>query len=178
MIIGLGNPEARFNDTPHNVGFVAIDMLKEALGAQKTKERQNGEIALVEVNGEEILLVKPLTYMNSSGECVRKLIRKHKIRIFDIIVLVDDISVKAGEVKMKLIGSVGSHNGMKSIAACIGTTDFVRLRIGVGEPKQGQDLADYVLGKIPSEIFNAVSQGIAKAAQMVIALITERNKSA
>ena len=171
MIIGLGNPEQKYYGTPHNVGFEVIDRLFERFGISKTKCRKNGEVAEVEVNGERVLLVKPLTYMNSSGECVKKLVKKYRVDRADIVVLVDDISVRPGEVKLKATGSVGSHNGMKSIAACLSSTEFNRLRIGVGEPAEGQDLSDYVLAKTPAGIRDKVSEGISQAANLAISLL-------
>ena len=173
MIVGLGNPESRFEGTPHNVGFDAIDVIYSRCGVSKTKIKKNGQVAQVEIDAEKILLVKPLTYMNSSGECVKKLVRKYKIDRNDIVVLVDDIDVRPGEAKLKSTGSVGSHNGMKSIASCIGSIEFKRLRIGVGKPASGEDLADYVLSKMPDEIAEAVLSGVKLAAEMAVDLLTK-----
>ncbi|MCL2540111.1 MAG: aminoacyl-tRNA hydrolase [Firmicutes bacterium] len=168
LIAGLGNPEPRFNGTPHNVGFAAIDVLCQRLGVSKTKHKKGAEVIFAEYEGAELILAKPLTYMNLSGLSIRKLVKKYKIALNDIVVLVDDISVKPGQVKLKEQGSAGSHNGLKNIAAELNSLDFKRLRIGVGEPAPGQDLSDYVLGKLPAGIKAQVEEGICLAADLAL----------
>ncbi len=147
IIFGLGNPEKAFDSTPHNCGFFAVDKLCSNFGGNFSKKKLNGLFSEIIVNGQKVLLVKPLTYMNNSGECVLKYVKKFKIPLENILVILDDIDLPIGEIRFRQKGSAGTHNGLKSVVACLNSTEFARLRIGVGKPPEHMDLADYVLKK-------------------------------
>ena len=151
MIFGLGNPEMQFNNTPHNMGFWVVDKLNEELGGKFGKKKMQGLCSEVIVENEKVLLIKPQTYMNSSGECVLKYVKKFKIPLENILIISDDIDLPCGTIRFREKGSAGTHNGLKSVVFSLKTTDFPRLRIGVGKPPENMDLADFVLSKLDSE---------------------------
>ena len=148
IIVGLGNPGEEYKKTRHNLGFITIDKLSEMLKIDINKERMKGFIGTGKYNGEKIVLVKPKTYMNLSGDCVSKVLSYYKATPQDLIVIYDDIDIDVGEIRVKPNGSSGTHNGMRDIISKIGSQDFTRVRIGSGKPIKGRDLADYVLSKI------------------------------
>ncbi len=151
MIFGLGNPEMQFNNTPHNMGFWVVDKLNEELGGKFGKKKMQGLCSEVIVENEKVLLIKPQTYMNSSGECIIKYVKKFKVPLENILVISDDIDLPAGSVRFREKGSAGTHNGLKSVVFSLKTTEFPRLRIGVGKPPEHMDLADFVLSKLSPE---------------------------
>lgn len=162
IIVGLGNPEKKYEQTYHNIGFVCVDKLASMLGAKFTKNDCNGQIAECYFHREKILLVKPQTYMNLSGNCVEALKRKFKIDNKDIFIILDDIDLDKGKFRFRENGSGGTHNGLRHIVAKIGQ-DVNRLRIGIGRDEI-LDLADYVLSKISQEnmkmILPAIEDGL------------------
>lgn len=167
LIIGLGNPGAKYAGTRHNIGRDAVTAIADAHGiALKTKECKgitgNGVIA-----GVKVKLVQPQTFMNNSGECVRALMDFYKVPAEDILVICDEVSLPTGKLRIRGKGSAGGHNGMKSIIAHTGTSDFARLRIGVGEKPEGWELADHVLGHFPkeeeAEVRDALKRAVAAA---------------
>jgi len=131
MIVGLGNFGAEYDNTPHNAGFMAVDLIANELGVEFKKKRKDGLVIETEFEGQEILLVKPLTFMNNSGDCVFALAKKYHILPQDICVILDDVDLTIGLARMRLFGSAGTHNGLKSVTARLGTTEFCRIRIGV-----------------------------------------------
>ncbi len=163
MIVGLGNFGAEFDNTPHNAGFMAVDLIAHDLGVEFKKKRKNGLVIETEYEGNEILLVKPLTYMNNSGDCVFALAKKYRIAPQDICVILDDVDLTIGLARMRLVGSAGTHNGLKSVTARLGTTEFCRIRIGVDTPTRSGDLADFVLKKFKTEDLSFLSVGVEKA---------------
>ncbi len=160
LIVGLGNFESKYNKTYHNVGFRAVDFLAEKLGASFTKRMCDGVVAETFYNGEKVLLVKPLTYMNLSGICVEALARKFKIKEEDICIFVDDIDLPLGKIRFRESGSAGTHNGLKSIVGELGSTNFRRLKFGIGRDEKFADLADFVLSKIPEDILKIIDAEI------------------
>ena len=151
LIIGLGNPGKSYEKTRHNIGFNFIDYyLKYKNISPVWKNKYKGDIFITEVNGEKVIFLKPMTYMNLSGECVRKIVNYYGISIDDIIVICDDLDLSVGYFKFKLSGSNAGHNGIKDIEKNLGTTEFKRIKIGIGNDKL-IDTKDYVLGKINSE---------------------------
>ena len=148
MIVGLGNPGLRYRKTPHNAGFIAIDALAKKLGVRFSKKQCQGQIAQVNIGGKKGLLVKPQTYMNRSGDCVRELAAYYKIQPADIIVIYDDKDLDLGKLRIRQKGSPGSHNGMKSITQSLQTEMFPRVRFGIGAPPQGIQLMTHVLHKL------------------------------
>ena len=142
LIVGLGNPGKEYENTRHNVGFMAID---NYLGNVIYKEKMSSMYYEKIINNEKVIFIKPLTFMNESGIAVRKYIDYYKINIDDILVIYDDMDYQVGKYKIKMSGSSAGHNGIKSIISNLDTSDFKRIRIGISKPKD--DIIDYVLGK-------------------------------
>lgn len=152
LVVGLGNPEKKYDGTRHNAGFDALDFLAEEWGISPTKAKFQGLYGSGQVKGNTVYLLKPLTYMNLSGQSVAPLANFFKIPPQHVIVLCDDIAQSPGKLRIRPSGSAGGHNGLKSIIASLGTDAFYRIRIGVGEkPHPEYDLAKWVLGKFSAE---------------------------
>ena len=130
VIVGLGNPEAQYKNTFHNLGYMAVEKTAMQLGVSFAKEKFRSLIAETTIKGEKVLLVKPLTYMNLSGEAVREIVNFYKLDLKDLLVIYDDFDLKAGELRIRESGSAGTHNGMRNIIALINNTNFSRIRIG------------------------------------------------
>ena len=163
MIVGLGNPGKKYETTRHNVGFILIDLLADKLGCQIEAAKFNGLVAEVFSAGQKVLLVKPQTYMNLSGQCVGELARYYKIENEDILVLVDDLSLPTGTMKLRPKGSSGGHNGLKSLIAHLDGDDFPRLKIGIGRSEE-QGVIDHVLGHFPEPEWQVITAILEKAA--------------
>ena len=168
LIVGLGNPGNEYKDTPHNVGFEVVDNIAKQYGVEFKKTKKNAKFVELQIGEEQVMRIKPQTYMNSSGESVWAIVKLYKIKPQDIIVILDDIDVKPGVVRLRDSGSAGTHNGLRNIVAKLGYTNFARVRVGVGKPMQNQDLADYVLSKMSQEKMVDIAMGIDKATQIVI----------
>ena len=152
IVAGLGNPTLKYRHTRHNAGFDAIDALAKAYGISVKKTDFKGKFGEGNVNGEKIVLVKPQTFMNLSGECIKPLMGYyHADPKKDLVVISDDVMIEPGRVRIRKKGSAGGHNGLKSIIANVGTDEFVRLRIGVGKFQDGDDMVRYVLGRLPKD---------------------------
>jgi len=147
VIVGLGNPGKKYENTRHNVGFMAIDALAEKYGISISEKKHKALCGTGVIEGVKVLLVKPQTYMNLSGESVSEVMNFYKLDPEEeIMVIYDDISLAPGNIRIRRKGSAGGHNGIKSLIAHTGTQGFMRIKIGVGEKPSGWDLADYVLG--------------------------------
>ena len=172
LIAGLGNPEAKYNGTRHNAGFAALDSLAAKWGIQVSKAKFQGLWGQGEVDGRRVCLLKPLTYMNLSGDSIAPLAAFFKIPPEQVIVLCDDVTQAPGKLRIRPSGSAGGHNGLKSIIARLGTDQFPRIRIGVGaKPRPDYDLADWVLGRLPEADAKALadrSDDIAAAARLIM----------
>ena len=160
MIVGLGNPGAEYAKTKHNVGWMLIDALAEKLGATDWQNREKGMVAETSIGSEKVLLVKPLTYMNNSGECVGPLMRWYKLEPEDIIAVHDDMDIPAGSIRIRKKGSAGGHNGIKSLIAHIGSENFDRVRIGVGRPLPGRTVINHVLSPFATEDAPKIAEAI------------------
>jgi len=171
MIFGLGNFGNEFNETVHNCGFMVVDKLCENFGGKFGKTKQRGIAAEIFINNEKVLLIKPQTYMNDSGECVLKYVKKFKVPLKDILVISDDIDLPAGDIRYREKGSAGTHNGLRNIVALLGTCEFKRIRIGVGKPPENMELFDFVLSKLSGERKTLVMSGIEKACEKIVELI-------
>lgn len=147
LIVGLGNPGAEYAHTRHNMGFDVIDELASRWGISLWKEDMKAQIASCVRDGEKILLVKPLTYMNNSGEAVGAIARYYKVEPEDIFVVCDDLDLLVGKTRIRKKGASGGHNGIKSLIAHLGTEEFNRFRIGVGHPRDGHTVVQHVLGR-------------------------------
>jgi peptidyl-tRNA hydrolase, PTH1 family len=166
LIVGLGNPGKEYALTRHNVGFMVVNALINELNL-KVISKYKGELALTSSNGEQIILFKPQTYMNASGEAVRLVSDFYKIAPKDILVIYDDLDLPVGKVRLREKGSAGGHNGMKSIIQHLNTQEFPRLRIGIDKNPMYQTV-DYVLGRFSKQEEESVVQAILKAKQAAI----------
>ena len=170
LIVGLGNPGAKYRGTRHNIGFAVLDEL--AARWQVSFESAPVDALIAKVRGaDEVLLAKPLTFMNASGEAVGALLRYYKIEIADLIVVVDDVQLPLGKIRARVRGSAGGHNGLKSIVAHVGDA-FSRLRIGVGRGDPRRDLADHVLTRFDADEAAEVERVTARAADAAAMFVT------
>lgn len=151
FIVGLGNPTAQYAGTRHNIGFDAVTKLSDVYRIEVKEKKHKALCGKGIIAGEKVILVKPQTYMNASGESVHAVLDFYKAEPSDLLVLYDDVCLAPGQLRIRERGSAGGHNGIKSIIAQLGTEEFARIRIGVGEKPEGWDLADYVLGRFPAE---------------------------
>lgn len=151
IIAGLGNPGAEYAPTKHNVGFMLVDALAERLNAPAWKEDFFSALTEVRMGGEKVFLVKPLTYMNSSGEALGPMLSYYKLGAEDLTVVHDDMDIPAGTVRIRRKGGSGGHNGIKSILAHVGSEDFARVRIGIGRPPAGWTVINHVLASFAAE---------------------------
>lgn len=169
-IIGLGNPDKKYDKTRHNVGFDVIDELAAQMGVEVKTRRHKALCGIGMIGSEKVVLVKPQTYMNLSGESVRSVIDFYKLNAQrDIIVISDDISLPTGKIRIRAKGSAGGHNGLKSIIAHTGTDSFQRIKVGVGA-NEG-DLVKHVLGRFPKGEREVVEDSIKKAASAAEVMI-------
>lgn len=149
IIAGLGNPSREYEKTRHNVGFEAIDLLADKLGVKLTDKKHRACCGIGMIGTEKVILSKPQTYMNLSGESIGSMADYYKVEPDHIIVICDDINLEEGQLRIRAKGSAGGHNGLKSIINHLGSQEFLRIRVGVGEKPKEMDLADYVLGRFP-----------------------------
>lgn len=173
LVVGLGNPGKEYRDTYHNVGFAAADMLASRLFATDflTDRRSESLIADAVVASDKVLICKPQTYMNLSGDAVSDLARYFKLPLSDIIVVYDDIDIAKGTVRARFGGSAGTHNGMRDIVSKLGGTEFPRVRIGTGFRPPYMALADYVLSRIPQSERDIMSKAASVACDFVEELL-------
>lgn len=166
IIVGLGNPGKEYDGTRHNIGFAAVTALAEKYGISfDNSKKLRGMTGLGFIEGQKVLLLKPLTFMNNSGESVKEAQEYYKVPDEDILVIYDDINLDVGKLRIRAKGSAGGHNGIKSLIAHLGGEVFPRIRIGVGEKPQGWDLADYVLGRFSKEDAVTMHEAAKKAAE-------------
>ena len=179
LVVGLGNPGSKYWNTRHNVGFAALDALANDLGAKVDRVKFQGLTGQAALDGLKLVLLKPTTYMNLSGEAVQAAARFYKIPPAHIIVLSDDISLDPGRLRVRKSGSAGGHNGLKSIIASTGSQDFPRIKIGVGaKPHPDYDLADWVLGVFPHDQRELMEKTYQRAAEAVKVLILQGPEAA
>ena len=160
IIAGLGNPGSEYARTKHNVGWMLVDALAERLGAGDWRQHEKGLVAEARIGAEKVLLVKPQTYMNNSGECIGPLMRWYKLEPEDVIAVHDDMDIPAGMVRIRKKGSAGGHNGIKSLIAHIGSEKFGRVRIGVGRPLPGWSVINHVLAPFSDEDVPKIREAI------------------
>lgn len=162
LIVGLGNPERKYEGTRHNVGFEAIDFLSKHFGIEVNHKEQKGIVGKGIINGKKVILAKPQTYMNLSGECVQPLCEYYEVDpTAELIVISDDVSLSTGNIRVRKKGSAGGHNGLKNIIARTGTSEFPRIRVGVGECTNG-DMVAHVLGRYDAEDRKKVDESFEK----------------
>ena len=174
LIVGLGNPGMKYDATKHNMGFKVIDELVETYRIPSSGTSLKGMYGKGMIGGEKVILIKPMTYMNNSGECVRAFVDYYKVDPEEeVIIIYDDITLEPGSIRVRKKGSAGGHNGIKSIIAHLGTEKFKRIRVGVGEKPKNWDLADFVLSPLKPEEKDAVREGIENAAKAVEVILTD-----
>ena len=174
LIVGLGNPGEKYENTRHNVGFQVIDELAERQGKPVQRLKFKALTGLLTIGGEKALMMKPVTYMNLSGEAVRPAADFYKLPPERILVISDDVALAAGRLRIRAKGSAGGHNGLKSIIQHLGTDQFPRIRVGVGEkPHPDYDLADWVLGRPQGEDKKAIDEAAKRAADAVECILTQ-----
>lgn len=167
LIVGLGNPGKEYAGTRHNCGFMVIDRLASKLNVDVDQNKFKGLYAKVKYHGEDIILLKPQTYMNLSGEAVIAAMNFFKIDIDDILVIYDDLDMPVGKLRLRKTGSAGGHNGIKNIIAHLNSQDFKRIRVGIDRHKY-MNVADYVLSRFSKVESEAIEQGIENAANAVL----------
>ena len=174
MIAGLGNPTKKYEKTRHNMGFDCIDVLAARLNVKLKHSRFNAKVGKASVPGAgQILLVKPLTYMNASGDAIAPLIKYYKIDPEkELIVIYDDTDLDVGKIRVRAKGSAGSHNGMKSVTAALGSGNFARVRIGIGKRPEKMDMISFVLGRFEPEERSLVDRAVESAADASLDVIS------
>ena len=171
LIVGLGNPESEYANTRHNMGFDTINKLAKQYEIEINKNKFKGIYGIGMIENEKVILLKPQTYMNLSGESIIEIIQFYKISLENIIVIYDDMDIEPGKIKIRKKGSAGGHNGMKSIIQMLGTDEFTRIRIGIGRPMHSGDEINHVIGAIPEEEIPKLNEGIEKAKEAVIEIL-------
>ena len=178
IIIGLGNPKREYEGTRHNVGFSAIYSISDAYGIKVDTKKHKALIGKGIIEGEKVILAMPQTFMNLSGESVRELVDFYKAGPEDIIVIYDDISLDVGKLRIRTKGSAGGHNGIKNIIAHLGTDEFTRIKVGVGEKPARMDLADYVLGRFNKNELETIRESVERATKAVATIISDGEQAA
>lgn len=171
VVAGLGNPGTKYANTRHNVGFDTINLLSDKYGIKVSKIKYKALVGDGTIKGEKVLLAKPQTYMNLSGESLREIMEWYKIPASRLIVIYDDVDLPLGKVRIRPKGSSGSHNGMKSVIYQLQTDEFPRIRIGIDKAPEGWELADYVLSRFNADERIVVNNSIIKAAEAAAAII-------
>ena len=175
IIVGLGNPTKEYNNTRHNIGFDVIDKLADMYSISVLEKKHKALVGKGIINGQKVILAKPQTYMNLSGESVRELVDYYKIdEETELIVIYDDISLDVGQLRIRKKGSAGGHNGIKSIIQHLGGDVFPRIKMGVGEKPKGYDLADYVLGHFGKEELDIMNTSLKDVDGAVNLMITDQ----
>ncbi|GFO86401.1 MULTISPECIES: aminoacyl-tRNA hydrolase [Anaerostipes] len=171
VIVGLGNPGKKYENTRHNIGFAAIDYIAEKEGININTGKHKALVGSGYIDGVKVLLVKPQTFMNLSGESLRPIMDFYKLEPEDFLVIFDDIDLDVGRIRIRRKGSAGGHNGIKSIISHLGSMEFPRIKIGVGAKPPGYDLADYVLGhfsKADQEILQERFEDVYDAVKLIV----------
>ena len=173
IIVGLGNPGKEYAHTRHNVGFDTLDVLADKWNIDISVRKHKALIGQGMIEGQKVILAKPQTYMNLSGESVRELLDFYKVdETSELIIIYDDISLAPGQLRIRMKGSAGGHNGIKSIISHLGGQEFLRIKVGVGEKPKGYDLADYVLGHFTKEEKDSMEQAKKRAAEAAAMLVS------
>jgi PTH1 family peptidyl-tRNA hydrolase len=168
MIVGLGNPGSKYQETKHNIGFITVDEIAHRYNTTFNKSQFEADIAQFFIGTEKIMLVKPLTFMNESGRSVGPLMTYYGITETELIVIYDDLDLEVGKIRLREKGSAGGHNGVKSLIAHLGTNIFPRIKIGIGRPLRNQTVIQHVLSSFPKDSHEAMLIAVKKAADAAI----------
>ena len=172
IVAGLGNPGKQYLYTWHNMGYLAVDMLADKHGIFLGKEKYMGLWGKGKIAGQDVIIIKPTTYMNNSGECLVEISRFYKVEPKNIITVYDDIDIAKGTIRVRQKGSAGTHNGMRSIIQLLGTQEFPRVRIGTGPVPENWDLVNYVLSEVPQDDRKLINDAFVKACEAVEEIIS------
>ena len=172
IIPGLGNPGRKYENTRHNLGFITVDRLAEEHGISVTKSKHKALIGEGRISGQKVLLVKPQTFMNLSGEAVRAVMDYYKEPVENLLVIYDDADIPAGAVRIRKKGGAGTHNGMRSVVSCLGDDGFARIRIGIGT-QDDRDIIDHVLGGFTCEEADVMREAVLTAVSAVECMLSE-----
>ncbi len=173
LIVGLGNPEADYSKTRHNMGFNVINELAQKYSIEVNKKKFDSLYGEGIIEGKKVILLKPQTYMNLSGDAIIQVVRFYKIPIENIYVIYDDMDIDPGQIKIRKKGGAGSHNGMKSVVSNLQTEEFARIRVGIGTPKNKQDAILYVIGAIPEDEIEMLNNGVKKATEAMVSILKD-----
>lgn len=171
LIVGLGNPEEEYSKTRHNMGFNVINVLSEEYKIDVKQKKFQALYGSGIIENEKVILLKPQTYMNLSGNSVKEIVDFYKIEKEKILVIYDDMDIEPGKIKVRKKGSAGGHNGMKSIIQMLGTEEFPRIRVGIGRPIHKGDEINYVIGAIPEDELQKLGEGIENAEKAIIEIL-------
>ena len=179
VIVGLGNPGKKYENTRHNIGFVTAQKIIDEYSATPLRTKFKAEVYEARIKDNRVLIVMPQTFMNNSGEAVRDILNFYKIDISSVIIIFDDISLPVGNIRIRRNGSAGGHNGIKSIINLTGSSEYKRVKIGVGQkPHPDYDLADWVLGKFPKTDEAKLAVAVDNAVAATVTIITDNIDSA
>jgi PTH1 family peptidyl-tRNA hydrolase len=170
IIVGLGNPEEKYAKTFHNMGWLAVGDAAAQLGVKFKKKECEAYVAEAFIGGEKVILARPVTYMNNSGRAVKQLVAKYKTDMEHVVILYDDYDIPKGKIRIRPEGSAGTHNGMRSVIAETGTTEFTRIRIGIHDDEVKIPIIDYVLANVREEDYNLFISACERAAEAAIEL--------
>ncbi len=173
LIAGLGNPGRKYERTRHNIGFMLVDRLSQRYGISLNSHKFKADYGAGRMDGIDVILVKPMSYMNNSGEPLRQVAKYFKVSPADILVVHDDLDLPWEDIKIKINGGHGGHNGLRSIIKAFGTGDFKRIRIGIGRSSEHVGVTDYVLGKFDKSDQDCLGEVIARAGDAVVTILTE-----
>ena len=168
LIVGLGNPDKKYEKTFHNVGYIAVGDVAEKLGAKFKKKECEASVAEAFVGGEKVIIARPVTYMNNSGRAVKQLMAKYKIAEEHLLVIYDDHDLPKGKLRIRAAGSAGTHNGMRSVIGETGLKNFARIRIGIRDEAINVPIVDYVLSEIKKEDYSLFAEACGRAADAAV----------
>lgn len=171
LIVGLGNPEADYAQTRHNMGFNVINELAKEYEIQILRKKFRSEYESAVIEGQKVILVKPQTFMNVSGEAVIEFVNFYKVELDKVIIIYDDVDIEPGKIRIRKSGSPGSHNGMKSVVHFLNYENFPRIRIGIGKPNENTDMIEHVIGSIPEMEKAALNEGVKLGKEAIIELL-------
>ena len=167
LIVGLGNPENKYSKTRHNMGFDVINKLASKYNIEVNKKKFNSLYGKGEIEGQKVILVKPQTYMNLSGDAVGKFVSYYKVNPDEIIIIYDDLDIDKGIIKIRKKGGPGTHNGMKSVVYELATDEFPRIRVGIGQKEKVNNMIDFVISKVDDKTYEELEEGMCKAVDAI-----------